>query len=150
MRTWLLTPDGVWTEVTDRLAGRDSDPACWPWQEVLSSIGSLDALHVAHNAVLTRADLSDVHRTYGDRWMANLIWSTLCTDHVDRLTVTSTTVLDGKAWLAAVGAWAGRPAEDPPPLAWQDRRSQWMLWAHSATAGQVPLDGARVVAGAAR
>lgn len=148
MRTWLLAPDGVWVDVTVQVPGHGPEPARWSWPEIVAEIGGEVPVRFDLAMGLDRGDLVSVHGNVPDRWVANLIWSTLCTDRVDAVTVLRITPLGQVEWLDALRAWVGRPTTDRPPVAWQDRRARWMLWAHATTDGPVPLDNARIVVGA--
>lgn len=148
MRTWILAPDGIWAETTGRLVGCGPDPHRWDWPDVLADIAGVEADIAGPPLVLDRTDLTSVHGHIIDRWMANVIWSTLCTDRIERVTVIRMTPPASDAWLDAVAAWTGRRGTGVPPVAWEDRRARWMLWAHSTHADTPPLDGARVVVGA--
>lgn len=147
MRTWMLAPDGVWSEVTGRVADRGDQPGDWTWTELVAAIGPAEAGPVM---VVDRADLAQVHAHLADRWIANRIWDTLCGPGIDSVTVVRVAPSDRIAWLAAVADFAGRPEVGEPHYAWRDRRGRWLLWAHGLGVATPALDGAYLAVGAIR
>lgn len=147
MRTWILAPDGVWSEVTDRLLDRGERPGDWAWPEVVSGIGPAEAGPVL---VVDRDELAQVHAHLPDRWIANRVWDTLCGPGIDSVTVIRVAPPDRPVWLAAVADFAGRPGVGDAHYAWRDRRDRWLLWAHGLGTGTPALDGAYLAVGATR
>lgn len=145
MRTWVLAPDSTWVEVTARLGDHDGDPAYWPWEDILATLGA--PMTLESYAVVDRAGLHQVHGQFRDRWIAQRVWDVLCTPRISHVTVVHLTPQSGSVWLEALGRWTGRAGR--PHMHWADRRHRWMLWAH--TEGETPpLDGAYMVVGATR
>lgn len=144
MRTSLLAPDGVWTDVTEHLACWGEDVKTYPWQIITSDISDCG---IGIRAVVTysRQTLYTADDP-GDRVIRNLVWSAVCAEGVSAVTLLHLWYFAGAdAWLDAVTKWAGTTG-DAPQYLWAERRCQWMLWAHYPTAAP-DLENARLVVG---
>ena len=144
MRTLLLAPDGVWTDVTQQVTQWGDTPAIWPWQGVLDKIG--DAWVIGEPLTVERATLTMVHGTI-ERWMACRVWDTVCTPGVESVSVMRVGSNHHASWLTDLCQFTGRPLGDPH-YRWSEMRARWLLWAHTEAVGQIPLDGAHIVVGA--
>lgn len=146
MRTWLLAPDGVWTEVTSRLPRHDDGPADWPWPEIVASVGAPVVFEEC--AVVDRDHLGQTHGQFRDRWIAQRVWDVLCSPRITHVTVVHVTPHSQSLWFSALAEYTGRAGE--PHYHWRDRRGRWLLWAHSDAEMTPPLDGARIIVDAPR